>query len=104
MTELMKKENAMEESRRLQVYEVEPDYTFVCAYTPQGAKRVYMENSGMTEDDWEREVNDECVVSVENMIPMTDKQLSKYLYGDEGDTFADELARRTNEEIFAMNE
>ena len=89
----------------LNVYEVEEDYTWICAKSAERAKEIYMEYMGWSEKDW---VYDEgkTVCPVDELLPVLPHFLDKLImYREDGKiwTFAEVLKETTKEGVFACN-
>ena len=89
----------------LKIFEVEEDYTWICAYTKEKAKEIYIKEMGWTESDWECHEKDYDVCPLDELEPASDWDLDNNFYYGDGTriSFRDELAKRTEEGIFAVN-
>lgn len=93
----------MKATQELKVFDFAPDYVWVCAYTKETAKRIYMEYRAWTEEDWQAAVAHEEVCSFEELRPMTDQELNFWMvtYEDHAYlSFKDKLDDTTTECIF----
>ena len=89
---------------KFNVYEVEEDYTWICAVSPERAKEIYKKYYDWTEKDWlkEEEVTVCPVYALEPLsVDTLDKLTFKY---EDGHTqsFTEKLKTKTKEGVFAF--
>jgi len=87
---------------KLNVYEVEYDYTYICAETPERAKEIYMDLMRWNDKDWESESGD-TVCPIDELEPMSEEELKLNRFNIEsgGMSFYKELQNTDKECVFA---
>jgi hypothetical protein len=94
----------------LKIYEVEQDYVWVCAKTPERAIEIYAEEQDIQEADLKRMIEQEEIIPPDELEPMTETELrrSKLRLYDEPNSetisFYDRLQEFGKEGMFAFSE